>query len=114
MLSRIQNFFAEEGIEYISDERSVSTGFDDVAITVFATEQSVLVSARFRQNWTSLAAINEWNAHHSSPVAFLIDDELYFKQGLSCPDLNDNQLGFFLAATLGAIGSACEWFKQWK
>lgn len=115
MLDRIANFFAAEGLQFVQDERSVSTGFDDVAITVFATDTNLLVSARFRQPWSNLAAVNNWNAQHLSPTAFLLDGELYFKHGLAlASDLNDDQLGFFLAATLGAIGSACEWFTQWK
>lgn len=115
MLDRIAGFFASEGLSYISDKRSVSTGFDDVAITVFATQDNLLVSARFHQRWSNLAAVNEWNAQHLSPTAFLLDGELYFKQGLAlAATLDDTQLGFFLSATLGAIGSACEWFSQWK
>lgn len=115
MLDRIADFFSAEGLEFVRDERSVSTGFEDVAITVFATAESLLVSARFRDSWRNLVAVNEWNAHHVSPTAFVVDGDLYFKQGLAlAEDLDDNQLGFFLSATLGAIGSACEWFAQWK
>lgn len=115
MIDRIAAFFDREGIHYVADERAVSTGFDDVAITVFASDTQLLVSARFRTPWSDAQAVNEWNASHPIPTAFLLDGELYFKRGLALGgihDLNDDQLGFFLASSLGAIGSACEWFAK--
>ncbi|QTH58731.1 YbjN domain-containing protein [Corynebacterium hindlerae] len=114
MLNRVAAFFDAEGIAYVSDDRSVSTGFDDVAITVLWSGQQLLVSARYREPFKNLTKVNQWNVEHPNPTAFVLGGELYFKAGLALADPTDDQLGFFLASALGSIGSACEWFAQWK
>ncbi|MEJ5927181.1 YbjN domain-containing protein [Corynebacterium sp. H128] len=121
-LERVAAFFAAEGLGYIPDpeQDAVLSGFDDVAIAVYVRE-ILLVSAQWRAQATPaeasvlLEAANEWNAGHPAPIVFLAEEDgvrVQFKRGISLLDLDEEQLGYFLASSISAIAAACQWFAQ--